>query len=240
MKYVVHCLLALEDRACHPHRSEATLMMHLVNLFTHSAVLTSLVLVVVIVLFIIETFSPHTFGLVGLLATGVLAGIVYAYQSAGIGYWFGPLLMLIGVALVVIEALGIHLHGVLMMLGATAIGAGLFYALGAGANAGIATSAGVAASFCALFYTFKMLPLSPFWLKSGAGNVLRLHTGQSLQHIDIGCQCIATSDLRPCGMVMIGENRIPARSINGFVRNASVVYVSEVRKHEVLVTIDRM
>lgn len=214
--------------------------MNFVNLLTHSAVLTSLAVVVVIVLFIIETFSPHTFGLVGLLATVVLAGIVYAYQADGIGYWFGPLLMMVGAALVLIETLGVHFHGLMMMLGAVGIGSGMFYALGGGANAGIATSAGVAASFCALFYTFKMLPLSPFWLKSGAGNVLLVHTTPSIEHIDIGSLCLAASDLRPCGMVMVGEHRIPARSINGFVRNGSTVYVSEVRKHEVLVTLDRM
>ena len=214
--------------------------MNFVNLLTHSAVLTSLAVVVVIVLFIIETFSSHTFGLVGLLATVVLAGIVYAYQADGIGYWFGPLLMMVGAALVLIETLGVHFHGLMMMLGAVAIGSGMFYALGGGANAGIATSAGLAASFCALFYTFKMLPLSPFWLKSGAGNVLRVQTTPSIEHIDIGSLCLATSDLRPCGMVMVGEHRIPARSINGFVRSGSTVYVSEVRKHEVLVTLDRM
>ena len=214
--------------------------MNFVNLLTHSAVLTSLAVVVVIVLFIIETFSSHTFGLVGLLATVVLAGIVYAYQADGIGYWFGPLLMMVGAALVLIETLGVHFHGLMMMLGAVAIGSGMFYALGGGANAGIATSAGLAASFCALFYTFKMLPLSPFWLKSGAGNVLQVQTTSSIEHIDIGSLCLAASDLRPCGMVIVGEHGIPARSINGFVRSGSTVYVSEVRKHEVLVTLDRM
>jgi len=215
-------------------------MMHLINLLTHSAVLTSIVIVVAIVLFVIEAFSPHTFGLVGLLGACVVAALLYAYQIAGIGQWFGPVLMIIGVAFVLIETMGIHCHGVLMMIGATSIGAGIFYSLGAGANAGIASMAGIIASFCALFYTVKALPLSSFWLKSGAGNVLQLQSSALLHNIDVGNICIASSDLRPCGIVTLGEHRIPARSINGFVRHGTAVTISEVRKHDVLVTVDRI
>lgn len=214
--------------------------MHLIDLVTHSAVLTSIVIVVAIVLFVIEAFSPHTFGLVGLLGACVVAGLLYAYQIAGIGQWFGPVLMILGVALVLIETMGVHLHGVLMMIGAGSIGAGIFYSLGAGANAGIASTAGIIASFCALFYTVKALPLSSFWLKSGAGNVLQLQSSALLDTINVGNTCIASSDLRPCGIVTLGEHRIPARSINGFVRNGTSVTISEVRKHDVLVTVDRI
>ena len=78
-------------------------MLHLTNLITHSAVLTSVVIVVTIVMFVIEAFSPHTFGLVGLLGVCVLGALLYAYQVAGIGYWFGPLLMIIGVGFVLAE-----------------------------------------------------------------------------------------------------------------------------------------
>jgi len=215
-------------------------MIHLFNLLTQSAVLTSLMIVVVIVLFVIETFSPHTFGIVGLLATGLLAGTLYAYQATGVGVWFGPLLMIVGVAFVMVEVLGVHFHGLLVMLGSAGIGCGMFYALGASTNAGISATAGVAASICALFYTFKMLPLSPFWQQSGAGNVLKLLATPLMETIEIGTEGQASSDLRPCGMVMIGETPIPARSVSGLVRSGTTVCVSEVRKHEVLVTIDRI
>ena len=215
-------------------------MLHLTNLITHSAVLTSVVIVVTIVMFVIEAFSPHTFGLVGLLGVCVLGALLYAYQAAGIGYWFGPLLMIIGVGFVLAETMGVHFHGLLMMVGAIGIGAGIFYALGAGANAGIASTAGIISSFCALFYTFQALPLLSFWLKSGSGHVLQVQSSGLLDNIDIGNVCIASSDLRPCGMVMIGEHRIPARSMSGFVRAGTYVYISEVRKHDVLVTVDRI
>jgi len=215
-------------------------MINLVDMVTHSAVLTSVVIVVAIVMFVIETFSPHTFGLVGLLGVCVLGALLYAYQVAGIGYWFGPLLMIIGVGFVLAETMGVHFHGLLMMVGAIGIGAGIFYALGAGANAGIASTAGIISSFCALFYTFQALPLSSFWLKSGSGHVLQVQSSGLLDNIDIGNVCIASSDLRPCGMVMIGEHRIPARSMSGFVRTGTSVYISEVRKHDVLVTVDRI
>ena len=215
-------------------------MINLVDMVTHSAVLTSVVIVVAIVMFVVEAFSPHTFGMVGLLGACVVAGLLYAYQIAGIGQWFGPVLMILGVALVLIETMGVHLHGVLMMIGAGSIGAGIFYSLGAGANAGIASTAGIIASFCALFYTVKALPLSSFWLKSGAGNVLQLQSSALLDTINVGNTCIASGDLRPCGIVTLGEHRIPARSINGFVRNGTSVTISEVRKHDVLVTVDRI
>jgi membrane-bound ClpP family serine protease len=215
-------------------------MLHLTNLITHSAVLTSVVIVVTIVMFVIEAFSPHTFGLVGLLGVCVLGALLYAYQAAGIGYWFGPLLMIIGVGFVLAETMGVHFHGLLMMVGAIGIGAGIFYALGAGANAGIASTAGIISSFCALFYTFQALPLLSFWLKSGSGHVLQVQSSGLLDNIDIGNVCIASSNLRPCGMVMIGEHRIPARSMSGFVRAGTSVYISEVRKHDVLVTVDRI
>ena len=127
-----------------------------------------------------------------------------------------------------------------MMVGAIGIGAGIFYALGAGANAGIASTAGIISSFCALFYTFQALPLSSFWLKSGSGHVLKVQSSGLLDNVVIGNVCIASSDLRPCGMVMIGEHRIPARSMSGFVRTGTSVYISEVRKHDVLVTVDRI
>ena len=215
-------------------------MLHLTNLITHSAVLTSVVIVVTIVMFVIEAFSPHTFGMVGLLGVCVLGALLYAYQAAGIGYWFGPLLMIIGVGFVLAETMGVHFHGLLMMVGAIGIGAGIFYALGAGANAGIASTAGIISSFCALFYTFQALPLLSFWLKSGSGHVLQVQSSGLLDNIDIGNVCIASSNLRPCGMVMIGEHRIPARSMSGFVRAGTSVYISEVRKHDVLVTVDRI
>ena len=215
-------------------------MMNLFNQLSHSAVLTSLLIVVVIVLFVIETFSPHTFGIVGLLATFILAGTLYAYQATGVGFWFGPILLSVGVALVMVEVLGVHFHGLLVMGGSAAIGCGMFYALGASTNAGISATAGVAASFCALFYTFKMLPLSPFWQQSGAGNVLKLHATPILGTIEIGTEGKASSDLRPCGMVMFDESPLPARSVSGLVRSGATVFVCEVRKHEVLVTIDRM
>ena len=215
-------------------------MMNLVDMVTHSAVLTSVVIVVAIVMFVIEAFSPHTFGLVGLLGVCVLGALLYAYHAAGISYWFGPLLIIIGVGFVLAETMGVHFHGLLMMVGAIGIGAGIFYALGAGANAGIASTAGVISSLCALFYTFQALPLSSFWLKSGSGHVLTVHSPVLLDNIDIGNVCIASSDLRPCGMVMIGEYRIPARSKSGFVRSGTSVYISEVRKHDVLVTVDRI
>jgi len=214
-------------------------MLHVTNLITHSAVLTSLVIVIAIVLFIIEAFSPHTFGLVGVLGMAVIGTLLYAYQTAGIGYWFGPLIAIVGVALVLLEAVGIHFHGFLMMSGAAAIGIGMFYALGAGANAGIATSASVTATFCAIYYTFKMLPLSAFWRKSGSGNTLQLPVTNSLDSVETGTRGITTSDLRPCGMVKIGEHRYPARSIDGFARTGTSVIVSEVRNHEVLVTVEQ-
>ena len=215
-------------------------MVNLVDMVTHSAVLTSVVIVVAIVMFVIEAFSPHTFGLVGLLGVCVLGALLYAYQTAGIGYWFGPLLMIIGVGFVLAETMGVHFHGLLMMVGAIAIGAGIFYALGAGVNAGIASTAGIISSFCALFYTFQALPLSRFWLKSGSGHVLKVQPSGLLDNVVIGNVCIASSDLRPCGMVMVGEHRIPARSMSGFVRTGTSVYISEVRKHDVLVTVDRI
>jgi len=215
-------------------------MTHLIDLVPHSAALTSVFIVVAIVLFVIEALSPHTFGLAGFLGACVVAGLLYAYQTAGIGQWFGPVLMILGVAFVLIETVGIHCHGVLMMIGAVSIGAGIFYSLGAGANAGIASMAGIISSFCALFYTVKALPLSSFWRKSGAGNVLQLQSSSLIQHIDVGNICIASSDLRPCGIVRIGQHQIPARSINGFVRNGTSVTISEVRKHDVLVTVDRI
>lgn len=214
-------------------------MLHLIDLITHSAVLTSLVIVIAIVLIIIEAFSPHTFGLVGVLGVAVVGALLYAYQVAGIGYWFGPLITLIGVALVVVEGAGIHFHGFLLMSGAAAIGIGLFYALGAGTNAGIATSAGITATFCAIYYTFKVLPLSAFWGKSGSGNTLQLPVSQSMDSIEPGTGCTAASDLRPCGMVMIGEHRYPARSIDGFARTGTEVIVSEIRNYELLVTVEQ-
>ena len=180
-------------------------MINLVDMVTHSAVLTSVVIVVAIVMFVIEAFSPHTFGLVGLLGVCVLGALLYAYQAAGIG-----------------------------------IGSGIFYALGAGANAGIASTAGIISSLCALFYTFQALPLSSFWLKSGSGHVLQVQSSGLLDNVEIGAVCIATSDLRPCGMVILGEHRIPARSMTGFVRAGTSVYISEVQKHDVLVTVDRI
>ena len=214
-------------------------MLHVTNLISHSAVLTSLVIVIAIVLFIIEAFSPHTFGLVGVLGMAVIGTLLYAYQTAGIGYWFGPLIAIVGVALVLLEAVGIHFHGFLMMSGAAAIGIGMFYALGAGTNAGIATSAGITATFCAIYYTFKMLPLSGFWRKSGSGNSLQLPERHSLDSVESGTRCVTASDLRPCGMVMIGERRYPARAIDGFARTGTNVIVSEVRNHEVLVTVEQ-
>jgi membrane-bound ClpP family serine protease len=215
-------------------------MTYLIDVVTQSAVLTSVIIVVAIALFVIETFSPHSFGMVGLLGALVVAGLFYAYQAAGIGHWFGPMLMIIGVGFVLTETMGIHFHGVLIMIGAAAIGAGFFFALGAGANAGIASTAGIIASFCALFYTFKVLPLSSFWLKSGAGHVLQLQPSALIDNIVVGNICVASSDLRPCGIVMIGEHRIPARSVDGFVRTGTSVTISEVRKHDVLVSVDRM
>lgn len=212
-------------------------MLHLINLITHSAVLTSLVIVIAIVLFIIEAFSPHTFGLVGVLSVALVGALLYAYQAAGIGYWFGPLIAILGVALVLVEAVGVHFHGVLMMSGATAIGIGMFYAMGAGTNAGIATSAGITATFCAIYHTFKMLPLSTFWKQSGSGNTLQLPVVQSVDSVEPGTDCTAASDLRPCGMVMIGGHRYPARSIDGYARTGTNVIVSEVRNHELLVTV---
>lgn len=213
-------------------------MLHVIDLITHSAVLTSLVIVIAIILFIIEAFSPHTFGLVGVLGMAVVGALLYAYQVTGIGYWFGPLIAILGVALVVVETVGIHFHGFLMMSGAAAIGMGMFYALGAGTNAGMATSAGITTSFCAIYYTFKMLPLSTFWRKSGSGNTLQLPLNQSMDSVEPGTGCTAASDLRPCGIVMIGEHRYPARSIDGFARTGTKVIVSEVRNHEVLVTVE--
>ena len=215
-------------------------MINLVDMVTHSAVLTSVVIVVAIVMFVIEAFSPHTFGLVGLLGVCVLGALLYAYQAAGIGYWFGPLLIIIGVGFVLAETMGVHFHGLLMMIGAIGIGFGIFYALGAGANAGIASTAGIISSFCALFYTFQALPLSSFWLKSGSGHVLQVQSSGLLDNVEIGAVCIAISDLRPCGMVILGEHRIAARSVSGFVRAGTSVYISEVQKHDVLVTVDRI
>ena len=215
-------------------------MLHLTNLITHSAVLTSLVIVIAIILIVIEAFSPHTFGVVGVMGVAVVGALLYAYQAAGIGYWFGPLLMIIGVGFVLAETTGVHFHGLLMLVGAIGIAAGIFYALGAGVNAGIASTAGIISSFCALFYTFQALPLSSFWLKSGSGHVLKVQSSGLLDNVVIGNVCIASSDLRPCGMVTIGEHRIPARSMSGFVRDGTSVYISEVRKHDVLVTVDQI
>ncbi|MFM7188405.1 MAG: hypothetical protein ACKO14_11380 [Armatimonadota bacterium] len=213
-------------------------MTHLLDQITHSAALTSLVIVVAIVLFIIEVFSPHTLGLVGILGMMVISVLLYAYQVSGIGYWFGPLIAIVGVALVMLEALGVHAHGFLIMPGAAAIGIGMFYALGAGINAGISSTVGIAATFCAMYYAFKVLPLSTFWRKSGSGNTLRLPERPVTAGVEPGTQCIATSDLRPCGMVKIGERRYRARLTAGFARTGTIVVVSEVRNQELLVTVE--
>lgn len=213
-------------------------MTFLVDLITHSAALTSLVIVIAIALFIIEAFSPHTFGLVGVIGVMIISALLYAYQAAGVGYWFGPIAVIIGVAFVAIEAVGGHFHGILMMTGAAATGIGMFFALGAGSNAGMATTAGIIATFCAMYCAFKVLPLSTFWRKSGSGNTLQLPEPRLLTSVAAGTKCITTSDLRPCGMVLIGEHQYPARSIEGFTRSGTQVTVRAVRNHEVLVTVE--
>lgn len=213
-------------------------MLHLMNLVTHSAVLTSLVIVISVVLFIVEAFSPHTFGIVGVIGVVVIGALLYAYQITGIGYWIGPLIAIFGVVLVLVEAFGIHFHGVLMLLGSTAIGVGMYFALGAGTNAGMATTAGISVMFCAVYITIKLLPLSTFWRRSGSANTLHLPSGDSLDSVATSTQCVAASDLRPCGMVVVNGRRYPARSIDGLVRAGTNVVVKEVRKYEVIVTVE--
>jgi len=214
-------------------------MTHLFDLITHSGALTSLVIVAAIVLFIVEMFSPHTFGLVGVLGMMVISVLLYAYQVSGVGYWFGPLIAIVGLAFVMLDALGIHAHGFLLMPDAASIGIGMFYALGAGENAGFSSTAGIAATFCALYYAFKVLPLSTFWRESGSGNTLQLPERPVVSGVEPGTQCIAASDLRPCGMVKICERRYRARLIAGFARIGTKVVVSEVRNQEVLVTVEK-
>lgn len=214
------------------------MMSHLMALISHSAVLTSLIVAGVIVLFVIETFSPHTYGLVGILATLMLIGLLYAYQIAGIGYWFGPWLMLAGIGLILLEIIGLHLHGLLMLVGAACIGVGIFYALGAGENAAMTVSTGVVVTFSSLFFALKLLPLSSFWVKSGSGNVLNPYAFQTLK-FDTPCNGIdveAVSDLRPRGVVLIAGVKTPARSASGHIRSGTLVKVTDVHKYEVIVT----
>lgn len=214
-------------------------MSHLFSLITQSPVLTSLVIVAVIALVIVEAITPLTFGILGLFGFGVLATLLYAYQVTGIGYWFGPVFVVVGSALVITELVGFHVHGFMMTIGAACVGIGMYYALGASTNAGIATSAGIAATFCALFFVLKTLPFSGFWRKSGSDFVLHMPVSQSISLVEPGTSCIAASDLRPCGMVMIGEHQLPARCINGYARNGSQVTVIEHRTRELIVSVNR-
>lgn len=64
-------------------------MLMLTKLVAHSAVLTSMIIVIAIVFLIIEAFSPHTYGALGVLGFCFPAGLLYAYDATGVGYWFG-------------------------------------------------------------------------------------------------------------------------------------------------------
>lgn len=111
----------------------------------------------------------------------------------------------------------------------------MFYALGAGTNAGIATSTGIAATFCAIYYAFKVLPLSSFWRLAGSGNVLRLPDKQMSNPVESGHVGTALSDLRPCGIVIIEGCRYSARSIDGYKSAGTDITVIDVRKNEIVV-----
>jgi len=211
------------------------MMSQLFSVITQSAVVTSLMLSLVIILAVVECFSPHTFGLVGVLAAMTLATLIYAYQCAGQGLWFAPWLLLAGIGLVLFEALGIHLHGFAMVPGALLIGLGMYFALGASENAAIATTAGLAVTFCSAFCVFKLLPLSRFWIKSGAGNVLKVCAEPVIDHASVGVEGTAISDLRPRGIVILHGNRTPAIADSGYLRSGSPVIVIDVRKNEVVV-----
>lgn len=214
-------------------------MLPLVDFVTHSTVLTCLVLVVGIVLVTVEALLPHTFGLLGVLGVVTIAALLYAYQLAGIGYWFGPVIATLGLAFALVEVVGISCHGLLTMLGSAAIGTGLFYSLGAGENAGIASTAGITVTLSAMFFALKLLPLSTFWRNSGSGNTLPLPEGLSLKDVDQGTVGIAVTALRPFGFVMISGKRYPARSTNGYSSIGSKVMVTEICKQELLVSVEQ-
>ena len=187
------------------------------------------------VLGLMAEIRTPTFGIAGMIGLFSLAAFFGSHMIIGLAGWEELILLGVGLVALVFEVFVVPGFGIAGLIAIACIGSAVFLALigslatwGDIARAsGIVTTA-IVITTMTIYLVFRHLPTSERW----GGVFLKAATAKSLGYIAaparadlIGMQGTAITDLRPAGVVIIGDERLDVVTEGGFVDKGEEVKV---------------